>query len=88
MSESKLVNDWIKIKEEIKSREEKLEQLRNIAGKMMDKNESDTVNGEDYDIVKSETNVVSVCKSDLPPDIVKKYSKTSTRVMYRVVSRK
>ena len=88
MSEAKLVNDWVKIKSQIKELEDKLEQLRNIAGKMMDKNGTNTVQGDDYNIVKTETDFTTVNKSDLPADIVKRYSKTSKRVMYRVVAKK
>jgi hypothetical protein len=88
MSEANLVDDWVSIKEQIKSLEEKLEQLRNISGKMMDKNGTNKVCGRKYDIVKSETDFTTLSKADLPLDITKRYSKTSKRVMYRVVLKK
>ena len=84
MSEAKLVNDWLRLKEGIKEREAKLEQLKTIAEKMMKRNGSDIVMGEDYKISKTVSKVSSVSKSDLPKDIVDKYSKTSERVVYRI----
>jgi hypothetical protein len=83
--EAKLISDWMRLKAEIKDREAKLEQLRTIACKMMKKNQSDALVGETHGLVRSETKVTSVSKADLPDDIIRKYSKTSSRVTFRIV---
>lgn len=83
--EKALVKDWVRLKQEIKDREEKLEQLRTIACKMMKKIDKNVLEGDGYNLVKSESTFTVLSKKDMPQDLVDKYSKQASKVIFRLV---
>lgn len=70
-----VLRKWSKDKARLAELETRIEKYKKIVGKVLDKRETDTLEGTDYTLKRRQQTRTSISKVDVPPDVWSRYAK-------------
>lgn len=79
----RLLDEWERLKVEVKVREKRLDELKLIAAKLMEEKRCDSLVGSNgRELVRNRQSYLSLTKDCVPSEIFKQYAKKTDRVVF------
>jgi len=83
-----LLSNWFEAKQRIAELEKKCDKYKSIADKIMNMKGEDSLKSKTFKLTKTDIERETIAKKDVPKDIWKTYSKTSSFSTYRLTQNK